>query len=62
MHGMRMYDSIPSDLPCQCSGGRRPIFNVVREFEDPQNTVINVMRVKYGSVLDVLQNGIRVRQ
>ena len=51
-------DSIPTDLACQCDDGA--IYNVVREYTDPDHVTYEIMRWKYHSAADVLRNGLHV--
>ena len=62
---MSDIDTIPSDLGCQCRGGRRrggePVWNAVRQYEDPDDVTFDIMNMKYGSAYDILTKGINVR-
>ena len=55
-------DKIPHDMDCECEHNRAkgPVFNVVRQYEDPTDTTINMMKTKYEGAFDVLKKGIKV--
>ena len=54
-------DEIPKDLRCQCGTKKgRPIFNVVRLFEDPNDTIWTAMNARYTSAYTILRDGLAV--
>ena len=55
-------DKIPKDMECECRTSvlSGPVFNSVRQYEDPNDLTFGVMQMKYSDAFDVLKKGIKV--